>query len=146
MTLYNPDGEIVLPMQPKLSAGCLATDQEIRIIAAQVMKQSDLDRFRIAGRISELLGRQVTKAQLDSYVAPTKRGNRLSFEMAIALSVACGNHALLDFFATKAGAIVLIGEDARMAELGRIKKLRQDLAEKESVLLKNWPDAQHPQH
>lgn len=108
--------------------GSLNFDREIRHLLSRMIKESPCeDRYEVAARMSRYLGEEVTKYQLDSWTAESRRPWRFPFEYAAAIEAACESHALSEFLAEKRGGIVLWGEDALNAELGKLDILEAEI-------------------
>jgi hypothetical protein len=84
--------------------------------------------------MSELLGLEVTKHQLDSWTAESREGWRFPFEYAAAFEAACETYALSELLARKRGCTVLIGEEAVMAEWGRLERMETEIKARKRAL------------
>jgi len=93
-------------------------------------------RYTLAGRMSELLGQDITKAQIDAWTAESKERWRFPFEFAAAFEAACDSHRLQQLLARKRGSRILVGREALHAELGKIREARLELAAREKSLEK----------
>jgi len=108
------------PQEPAANPGALNFSIELRGVLSNALKKTPSSRYEIAARMSELLGVEVTKFQLDSWTAESRDGWRFPFEYAAAFEVATGTTVLQDLLARKRGSRVLVGEDVLKAELGRL--------------------------
>ncbi len=79
----------------------------LRAALVDTMKPLALSRWQIAGRCSELLGREVSKAMLDAYCAESHEGHRLPADVAVAISVIAGNVQVLDVMAQRARCVIV---------------------------------------
>lgn len=77
-----------------------------------------LDRDAIARKVSELLQRPVSKAQLDQWCAPSQAGRRIHGDALIAVSLATARFGLLHCIAERLGFKALTTQEALCAEYG----------------------------
>jgi len=77
-------------------------------------------RYDLAARMSELTGHEITKAMIDAWTAESKEAWRFPFQFAPAMEAACDSTALQELFGRKRGSRILVGEDALLAEMGRL--------------------------
>lgn len=77
----------------------------LRRALADAMHRLKESRWQIAGRVSELLGREVSKPMLDAYCAESHEAHRLPADVAVAVSVVTGSHDLLGVLAQAAGCV-----------------------------------------
>jgi len=138
MARTTPDGKTPdlfdVPAAPALTEGSLHFANELCGVLAAALKRSSKSRYEIAARMSELLGTDVTKFQIDAWTAESRDGHRFPFEYAAAFEAACETTCLQELLARKRGSRILVGEDALLAELGRIGKAKVDLAAREKAL------------
>lgn len=66
---------------------------------AKALKESELDRATVAGRMSEELGTTITVAMLDAYASEAKTDHNITVERFVALVRATGKKELLGFLA-----------------------------------------------
>lgn len=123
-----------VPAAPSLTEGSLNFAAELCGALSAALKRSSKSRYEIAARMSELLGQEVSKFQLDSWTAESREGHRFPFEYAAALEAACETNVLQELLSRKRGTRVLIGEDSLITELGRIGKAKLELAQRERLL------------
>lgn len=86
--------------------------------------------------MSELLGVEVTKNQLDAWTAESRDGWRFPFEYAAAFEVACDSMCLQELLSGKRGARVFAGKDALRAELGKLELMEGEVRERKRLLKK----------
>jgi len=94
------------------------------------------NRYDVAARMSELVGHDITKAQIDAWTAQSKEGWRFPFEYAAAFEAACDSHRLQQLLGRKRGSRILVGREALHAELGKVREQRLELAARERALEK----------
>ncbi len=91
-------------------------------------------RYDLAARMSELTGKEITKAMIDSWTAESKEKHRFPFEFAAAMETACDSTRLRELLGRKMGSRILVAEDSMLAKLGLIHKKRAELAEEERAI------------
>ena len=122
------------PCVPPLAEGSLNYSIELRRALSAALKATPVSRYEIAGRMSALLGEDVTKAQLDAWTAESKEAWRFPFEYAAAFEAACETTSLQEILARKRGCRLLVGADTLFAELALIQHRRAELAELEKKI------------
>lgn len=123
-----------VPSAPVLSGGSLDYSTELRYALSDALKKTPLSRYEIAARMSELTGQDISKSMLDAWTAESKTPWRFPFEYAAAFEAACDTVCLQELLGRKRGCRVLIGEDALLAEMGKLQQAKTDLAEREKAL------------
>ncbi len=123
-----------LPTPTPTTAGSLACGSRVRALLSEAVKQSPLSRFEVAARMSELLGVEISKHQLDAWTAESRDAWRFPFEYAAAFEAATETYALTEYLASVRGCTVLVGEDALLAEMGRLERQEQRLKERRAAL------------
>jgi len=107
---------------PEPHPGGLNIKYEFQGIISDAIKHCRLSRWEIAGRMSMLLNREITKYQLDSWTAESKEQHRFPAEYLPAFCEAAGSHEPLRYLAEKAGVFVLPGPEALRAEIKKIEE------------------------
>ena len=87
------------------------------------IKGCSLSRWEIAGKMSHLLGAEVSKFSLDAWTAESKEGHRMPAEYLPAFCQVTGDQGPLRILAEVAGLYALPGPDALRSE---IRKLEED--------------------
>lgn len=116
--------EVPVARQPL--PGALDIGIALRHLLSDLLKTSTLSRFEIAARMSELLGHEITKHQLDSWTAESREGWRFPLEYLPALEVALETHQLTTYMADVRGCKVLVGKEALDAEIGKLERLKEE--------------------
>lgn len=98
------------------------------------LKRSPLSRFEVAARMSDLLGVEVTKSQLDSWTAESKEQHRFPAEYLPAYCEVTGYKEPLRLMARLVQCFLLESEEALLAELGRIDQSKRELLKKERAI------------
>lgn len=123
-----------IPRPAPTTPGAINYSREIAHVMGEALKSCAHDRFEVAARMSRMLGREVSLSMLNVYCAESHETHNISLERAIAFDAASEGHALLNFFAAKRGCRVMVGEDALLAELGKIERSEQALRERKAAL------------
>lgn len=114
--------EVPVPRTP--IPGALDVGLTVRHLVSDLLKASPKSRFEIAARMSELLGHEVTKHQLDAWTAESREGWRFPLEYLPAFEVAVETHQVTTWLADLRGCKVLVGKDALDAEIGKLERIR----------------------
>lgn len=86
--------------------------------------------------MSELTGSDITKHQLDSWTAESREAWRFPLEYLPAFEAAVETHDVTAWIADLRGARLSVGREALEAQLGRIGRMKDDLARQERALKK----------
>ncbi|WP_142848375.1 hypothetical protein [Telmatospirillum sp. J64-1] len=125
---------IEVPEMPVPAPGALDFDQRMRDLLNKAIKASPFDREQIAALVSGLVGRDITKAQIDSWTGAT-RPNRFPAELIPAMCQALGNTVLLSGLAEACGCRLIEGRELQFARLGQLfLVLRQADAEAQRLV------------
>lgn len=120
--------EVPVPRAPL--PGALDVGLQVRHLLSDLLKECPLKRFEVAARMSELLGQEITKHQLDSWTAESREGWRFPLEYLPAFEVACETTAITAWIAELRGGQVLMGKEVLNAEIGKLERLKEDAARK----------------
>ena len=123
-----------VPRPPAPTAGSLACGSQLRHLLSEVLKRCPKSRYEVAARMSELAGAEVTRHQLDSWTAESREGWRFPFEYTAAFEAATDSYALTQLLASQRGCSLLVGEEALLAEMGRLDRQEQELRERKAAL------------
>jgi hypothetical protein len=110
--------------QPATGAGSLACRAQIAAIMSEALKGHD--RYTVAADMSRLLGREITKFMLDAYTAESRETHLPPVDTAMAFDMATNGFALINLYAQKLGAKVLVGREALDAEIGKLERIKQE--------------------
>jgi len=97
-------------------------------ILSDCIKRCPLSRWEIAGRMSMLLGVEVTKYMLDTWTAESKGYHRFPAEYLPAFCEAVGSREPLRFLGKKSGVFVLRGEKVLRAERASKLQARKEIS------------------
>lgn len=128
-----------VPEVPVPTGGSLDCAAELCIVLADMItdairRKVIRSRHDLAARLSELTGKEITKAQIDAWTAESKEAWRFPFEYAPAFEAACDSTALQEFFGRKRGTRILVGKETLLAKLGWIHNERAKLADEERAI------------
>lgn len=124
--------EIPAPTPPL--AGGMDLDGALRAAICDAIKHCDHDRIGVAAEMSRLTGRHISKAMLDAYTGESREDHNLPFRYAAAFEVATGSYCLTQLLAKQRGCKVLVGEEALLAELGRLDQMEAELKTQKAAL------------
>lgn len=123
-----------VPVARVARPGALDIGLQFRHLLSDLMKASPLSRHEIAAKMSELLGHDISKHQLDSWTAESREGWRFPLEYLPALEVALETHDLLAWLADVRGARLSVGREALEGQLGKIERMKDDLRKQEAAI------------
>lgn len=123
-----------IPRAAPALPGSINFSREIAAAMSAALKACPADRIEVAARMTRLMGREITLSMLNAYTAESHVDHNISLERAIAFDIATDSQALLSFFAAKSACSILVGEDALLAEMGRIQKTKDELTRRERAL------------
>jgi len=127
---------MAVPVARTPRPGALDVGMQLRNLLSEQIKASPLSRHQIAARMSELLGHEVSKHQLDSWTAESRDGWRFPLEYLPALEVALETHEVLIWVADLRGARVAVGQEALQAQLGKLEHMKGELRKQEAAIKK----------
>jgi len=108
-------------------------DNELRVWLSQAIKQSALSREEVAERVSELLNRHITVAQINSWSAGSKSHKLPAAYLAAFLTV-LGEHSILEDMASLCGLYVVSRDDWLRLRLAKVREEKARLELKEQAL------------
>jgi DNA mismatch repair ATPase MutS len=114
--------------------GQLNLDASIRELITEALKKTTLSRYQVAAAMSRDLGREVTKAMLDSWSAESKEANKFPLAYLNAFMKATGDKQIIRLTCSTSGGYYIESEDALRLELGKIAEERKKLSEKERFI------------
>lgn len=123
-----------IPHADTPSAGNLDMDVPLRDALSDALKHCDFDRWHVAAEMSRLTGREISKHMLDAYTAESRTDHNFPFRYAAAFEVATGSYCLTHLLAKVRGCEVLVGDDALLAELGRVEQMEAELKQQKAAL------------
>lgn len=118
--------------------GAANVRERLRLSLCAAIKGCPLSRWEIAGRMSHLLGQEISKYQIDAWTAESKDGHRMPAEHLPAFCLVTADHGPLRILAEIAGLFALPGPDALRSEIRRLeeeaKKINQERRKRELFL------------
>lgn len=114
--------------------GKVSIDATVRAIISDALKRSPLSRYQVSSQMSEILGVEITKAQLDTWSAESKENHRFPYIYTGAFCKAAGDKTLARFMAELCNGYFIEGEDAIRLELGKIEEQKQELQKREKAV------------
>ena len=123
-----------IPRAQAPTPGNLDLDVGLRHALSDALKHCDHDRYHVAAEMSRLTGRDISKYMLDAYSADSRSDHNFPFRYAAAFEAATGSFCLTNLLAKARGCEVLVGDDALLAELGRIDQIEADLKHQKAAL------------
>jgi hypothetical protein len=115
-------------------AGESALDAGIRQVFGSVLERAfekGQSRERIADELGTYLGRQVGKAQLDQWAAPSQADRRVPVDVWMALMKVADDYVPLEWMALHAKRRVLTVDEALCAEFGAMAVLERHIRAKQ---------------
>lgn len=101
---------------------------KIKRAMARAIRECEHDRQTIAARMAQYLGLpNISKSTLDAYTAESKNGHDVTLIRFTAFVHATSALWLWDEVASIQGVTVLIGDEARLAELSRLRQERKQI-------------------
>ncbi|ENG0235589.1 hypothetical protein [Burkholderia multivorans] len=104
------------------------------VTALDVAFTKGISRERVAEAMAETLGRPITKAQIDLWVAPSQADRRIPTDAFLALIGACQEFSPLDWIAAHFGRKVLTADEALCAELGAMTVIDRHIKAKQRAI------------
>jgi hypothetical protein len=98
---------------------------QLRRWLSTAIKASPLSRFMVAAKMSELLGKEISKFQLDSWTAESKEGYHLPAEYLPAACAVLEDMTGLRILAAPLGVKVLENKDLLWLELGKAMRIEK---------------------
>lgn len=114
--------------------GKASIDAAVRALISESLKKCPLSRYEVAAKMSEILGVEITKAQIDSWSAESKENHRFPYIYTGAFCQVTGDKSLARYMAELCGGYFIEGEDAVRLELGKIEEQKQELAKREKAI------------
>jgi hypothetical protein len=95
---------------------------------ARAIRECQYDRPTIAARMAQYLGLPtISKAMLDAYTAESKGGHDITLPRFAAFVHATGAMWLWDEAVSDQGATLLVGDEARLAEIARLQQEQESI-------------------
>lgn len=115
--------------------GCLSNlESTTREMLSKLISESGMNRYGFAYKLSEILGKDITKTMLDAYLTESKPHN-MPFIVIVAASIIAGDSRILSLVCKLTGGAYIEGEETIDRSLSKISKLKQDLRDAEKLLI-----------
>jgi len=132
LSLFEEVEKICAQEEQAPATGSCNIQFELKETIAKSMSSCKLSRYEIAGAISNLLGMDISKYQLDAWVAESKDGHRLPAEYLVAFCRVVGSYEPLNLICKKLGLFIMPGSDALRSEIHKLEEeIGELMAEKE---------------
>ena len=128
------DGLFEIPRPVPPAEGSLDYESELCRTPSRALKETPQSRAQVAADMSVTLGKTITESMLNTWTAESRELHRFPFAFAAAFEVACETTCLQQIMASKRGSVVLVGEDALLAELGRLERMETDVRDRRKEL------------
>jgi hypothetical protein len=99
--------------------GLLSTGRDIKEALSLDLRQCPWSRVEVCGKLSTMLGREITEATLDAFTAESKQGHRFPADLIAPWVRVTGSRRLLDLLCQWCGFHVADAIEHGFAELGR---------------------------
>lgn len=130
--------------RPPTAPGALAgLKTQIAHAISSVIRDSGLDRFEIAGKMSALLGEEVPKTMLDAYSAESREDQNVPAYRLLAFVLATESFPALDQLLSHLGCRLLVGEETQRAALAKLELHRAALDRQIKHMRARMKDAAH---
>ena len=106
----------------------------LRAELSEGLRRCAFSRYEVAARMSDLIGMEITKSQLDSWTAESKEYHRFPAEYLPAFCSVTGYKEPLRLMARMIQCYILESKEAMLTELGRIDQIKRDLSRKEKTV------------
>lgn len=123
-----------IPHAQAPTPGNLDLDVPLRHALSDALKHCDFDRYQVAAEMSRTTGRDISKYMLDAYTADSRSDHNFPFRYATAFEQATGSFCLTNLQAKARGCEVLVGDEALLAELGRVEQMETELKQQKAAL------------
>lgn len=108
---------------------------KIKRAMSRAIRECPHDRPTIAARMAHYLGlASVSRSALDAYTAESNTSHDISLVRFTAFVHATGAHWLWDEVASIQGVTMLVGDEARLAEIARLQQERREITDQLRIL------------
>lgn len=118
----------------EITPGSFNLSCRLRAVLSEGLKKCAASRYEVAARMSDLVGVEITKSQLDSWTAESKEYHRFPAEYLPVFCYVTGYTEPIRIMARMLQCYLLESEEALLAELGRIDQVKRDLTRKEKAV------------
>lgn len=129
-TIETPAGAVAVKGENVFDAG-IRRSMAVMLDAAQ---KRGLSRERVADGVTELLGRPISKAQIDIWVAPSQADRRIPADAYMAAMAVCQDFSPLEWQAAHFERKVLTADEALCAEFGAMAVIDRHIRAKQRAI------------
>ena len=129
-TVETSVGIVAVKGENVLDAGI----RQALVITLDAAFSRGLSRERVADGVSEILGRPVSKAHIDLWVAPSQADRRIPVDAFMAVMSFCDDFTALDWMAAHFARKVLTANEALCAEFGAMAVLERHIRAKQKTI------------
>lgn len=116
---------------PTTDINCLDFRSKLKRAMSKALKECPLDRHEVAMRMGQALGLDsFSKSSLDQYTAESNETHDISLVRFKALVRVTGANWLWDLVVADDGLTMLVGDEARLAEIARIQQEQAALTDR----------------
>ncbi|MFH1984154.1 MAG: hypothetical protein ABIL58_20125 [Pseudomonadota bacterium] len=131
LSLFDYISQLASAPQGQPREGSLDIRDALRESLTDAIRSCSLSRWELAGRMSHLVGVEISKYTIDAWTAESKEGHRIPAEYIPAFCKATGSQAPMKVIAEAAGVFALPGPEALRAEIQKFAEAeRKARAEK----------------
>ena len=117
-----------------MAEGSLNVQHRLVGAITQAIKESPLSRWEIAGKMSELLGLEISKHMLDAWTSEAKEYHRFPAEYLPAFCKATGSVTPLRVLSEAAGVFVLESPDALRSRIQFLDEQQKEISSEKREL------------
>ena len=117
-----------------MAEGALNVQHRLVGAITQAIKESPLSRWEIAGKMSELLGLEVSKHMLDAWTSEAKEYHRFPAEYLPAFCMATGSLSPLRVLSEAAGVFLLESPDALRSRIQFLDEQQKEISSEKREL------------
>lgn len=130
--------------RPSTAPGALAgLNTQIAHLLSAVIRDSGVDRFEIAARMSRLLGEEVSKTMIDAYSAESRDDQNIPAYRLLAFILATEAFAELDQLLARLGCRLLVGPQTKLAAIAKLEVQRSVLDKQIKAMRSAMKDSSH---
>lgn len=131
---FDLDALFEIPQPIPSTEGSLDYESQLCRTLSRALKETPRSRAQVAADMSVTLGKTITESMLNTWTAESRDLHRFPFAFAAAFEAACETTCLQQILASKRGSVVMVGEDALLAELGRLERTENDTRDRRKQL------------
>ena len=102
-------------------------DSKLKTWASKAICKSEMSRWEIAGKLSEMVNYDVSKSMLDAWTAESKESHRFPASIVPALCIVTGDYNGMRIMARTCRCSLLETKDAMFVEIAKMEKQKDQL-------------------